>query len=122
MNIVVLQGALSREPDVRELASGDVVVSYELTVAREGEKSETVPVACEPAAAGSAAATKAANLAAREEVVVVGRVRRRFFRAGASTQSRTEVVAAEVVPAKSTKRVNALLARAAEAIDEGGAS
>jgi single-strand DNA-binding protein len=38
------------------------------------------------------------------EVVVVGRTRRRFFRAGGSTQSRTEVVAEQVVAARQAKR------------------
>ena len=39
------------------------------------------------------------------EVVVTGHVRRRFFRAGGGTQSRTEVVADAVVPARSRARV-----------------
>ena len=38
--------------------------------------------------------------AAGAEVVVVGSVRRRFFRAGGATQSRTEVVAEQVVAAR----------------------
>jgi single-strand DNA-binding protein len=44
-----------------------------------------------------------------ETVVVVGRVRRRFYRAGGATQSRTEVVADVVVPARHTKRAKAAL-------------
>jgi single-strand DNA-binding protein len=48
---------------------------------------------------------------------VVGRVRRRFFRAGGTTQSRTEVVADTVVPATQAKRVEAALRRAREALD-----
>jgi single-strand DNA-binding protein len=42
-------------------------------------------------------------------VVVTGRVRRRFFRAGGYTQSRTEVVADAVVPTRRRKRVDAVL-------------
>ena len=38
-----------------------------------------------------------------ENVVVVGRVRRRFFHAGGATQSRTEVVADKVLPVRSKK-------------------
>jgi len=45
-------------------------------------------------------------------MLVVGRVRRRFFRAGGSTQSRTEVVAEAVVNAKHAKRAGAALERA----------
>ena len=37
-------------------------------------------------------------------MVVTGRVRRRFFRAGGSTQSRTEVVADVVVPTRQRKK------------------
>lgn len=47
-----------------------------------------------------------------ERMVVIGRVRRRFFRAGGGTQSRTEVVAEAVVNARHTKRASAALHRA----------
>jgi len=49
-----------------------------------------------------------AELEAGTEVVVVGSVRRRFFRTGGATASRTEVVATQVVPARQRKRVSAL--------------
>ena len=39
-----------------------------------------------------------AGLEAGAELVVIGSVRRRFFHAGGTTQSRTEVVAEKVVP------------------------
>src|SRR5687767_3933601 len=98
MNLVVLRGALSRPPEVRDLRSGDVVVSYDVTVpGREGAAAESVPVVWFAPPAG------AAELAADTQVVVVGRVRRRFFRAGGSTQSRTEVVADKVIPARRAK-------------------
>lgn len=99
MNIVVLRGSLSRPPVTRELPSGDLLVTYEVTVrSAEGERAETVPVTLFDAKAG------AADLAVEEEVVVCGRVRRRFFRAGGATQSRVEVVASVVVPARQAKR------------------
>jgi hypothetical protein len=44
----------------------------------------------------------------------VGRVVRRFFHAGGSVQSRTEVVADVVVPRRQTRRARQALARAAE--------
>jgi single-strand DNA-binding protein len=46
-------------------------------------------------------------------VVVSGRVRRRFFRAGGVTQSRTEVVAARVARVGSASRVRTMLDDAA---------
>jgi single-strand DNA-binding protein len=85
------------------------VVAYEVTVAAHGGRSaESVPVSWFDAPAG------AVDLAPDAEVVVIGRVRRRFFRTGGVTQSRTEVVADHVVPARQAKRA-ARLALAAVA-------
>ena len=99
MNVVILRGCLSRPPEDRLLASGDHLVSYELTVARPGARAETVPVAW------MEAPVSAADFAVGEEVVVVGWVRRRFFGRGGATQSRTEVSADRVLPARHKKRV-----------------
>ena len=45
MNIVLLHGVLTREPDLRELPSGDHVASFDLTVRDDGYETEVVPVA-----------------------------------------------------------------------------
>ena len=105
MNIVVLRGHLSRPPESRQLPSGAALVTYEVTVGREGARAETVPVVWEAPGAPT-------DLEPDTEVVVVGRVRRRFFRAGGSTQSRTEVVAEGLVPARLAKRAARLVATA----------
>jgi single-strand DNA-binding protein len=98
MNVVVLRGALSRPPEVRELRSGDVLVTYEVTVpGRDGGPAESVPVVWFTPPAG------AADLAADTEVVVTGRVKRRFFRSGGATLSRTEVIADKVIPTRRAK-------------------
>jgi single-strand DNA-binding protein len=55
---------------------------------------------------------------ADQDVVVVGRVRRRFFRSGGVTQSRTEVVAEVVLPTGQTKRVAGVLRAAAAKLEE----
>jgi single-strand DNA-binding protein len=111
MNVVVLRGRLSRPPEHRELPSGDQLVAYEVTVERsgEGEKAESVPVVCSARGAP-------ADLEPDTEVVVVGRVRRRFFRAGGATQSRTEVVAEAVVRARNAKRVATLVGQVVETL------
>jgi single-strand DNA-binding protein len=93
-NLSILVGVLSRDAELRALPSGDHVVSLELTVRAEGAAAESVPVAW-PAAPASAA-----SWVAGEELLVVGRVRRRFFRAGGTTQSRTEVVAVTATPTR----------------------
>jgi single-strand DNA-binding protein len=110
MNLAVIRGDLSRDPEVRELPSGDRVVNYEVTV-RDLSPAESVPVVwVEPTGAWEA-------LAAGDEVVVTGRVRRRFFRAANRTASRTEIVADRVVPARQARRVRTLLAKAVEVLD-----
>ncbi len=112
MNIVILLGRLSRPAEVRLLPSGDRLVAFDVSVRPPVGKSETVPVVWmdAPAAAG--------DLDVDDEVVVVGRVRRRFFRTGAGTQSRTEVMAEAVVPSRHAKRAERALARARTLLDE----
>lgn len=113
MNITVLRGRLSRPPELRELPSGDVLVGYDVTIAAtDGRRAESVPVVWPAAPAG------AVDLEPETEVVVVGRVRRRFFRAGGGTQSRTEVVADQVVPARQAKRAARVVAAALGAAEK----
>jgi single-strand DNA-binding protein len=111
-NVAIVQGRLSGPPRRRELPSGSVLV--ELDVTTRGETgSSSVPVAWfEPE-------SLAESLQAGDAVVVVGRVRRRFFRAAAATQSRTEVVAERVIPASRPARVARLLGEVAEALGGG---
>jgi single-strand DNA-binding protein len=104
MNAVFLRGRLSRPAQSRVLDSGDLVVNYEVTVTREDAPAESVPVVWHDAP------VKAADYDAGDEIVVVGRVRRRFFRAGGSTQSRTEVVVEHLLPARQVKKVASVLA------------
>ena len=105
-NVVVLIGRLARPAETRELPSGDRLVAYEVTVDRPGERAETVPVVW------FGAPSSACDHGVDERIIVLGRVRRRFFRAGGGTQSRTEVVAEAVVSARHTKRAAAALQRA----------
>ena len=63
-------------------------------------------------------------MAAGADLVVLGSVRRRFFRAGGATQSRTEVVAEKVVAAHRGRDVKRLVETACRAlqtpVDAGG--
>ena len=114
MNVCVVRGALVRDPEVRELRNGGLVVEYDVSVAAHDERpTETVPVSLvEPPDA-------ALRLAAGDQVVVLGRVRRRFFRGGNGTVSRTEVVADKVFGPRQRKAalaaVSDVLAEADEA-------
>jgi single-stranded DNA-binding protein len=112
MNLVVAVGRLSRPAELRMLPSGDRLVTLELTVRRGSERAEGVPVSWfDPPA-------RAADLDVDEEVLVVGRVRRRFFRNESGTQSRTEVVADAIVPTRQAKRARAALDRALMQLEE----
>ena len=106
LNVVVAVGRLTRPAELRVLPSGDRLVTLELTVARDEGRAESLPVSW------FAAPARTGDLDVDEQVVVVGRVRRRFFRAGGVTQSRTEVVADDVVPTRLAKRAAAALERA----------
>ncbi len=110
MNVVVLRGHLARPAEARVLPSGDRLVSFEVTVEGPG-RAETVPVVWFDAPA------RAASFDVGAPVVVVGRVRRRFFRAAGTTASRTEVVAEVVLPAGHTKRVETALRQATAKIE-----
>ena len=104
MNVVILRGSLSSAPQSRDLPSGSVVWTLEVTTPTE-TGNLSVPVAqFDP--------VRAPEFAPGDSVVVVGEVRRRFFRAGASTQSRTEVVASEIVPARAVARARKAVERA----------
>lgn len=105
MNVVLLRGQLSSEPRVVDLPSGDVLVRWEVTTESDGKKL-TVPVAWfEPP-------KSAMVIGEGDEVVVLGRIRRRFFRARGATVSETEVVASAATPASRAKNVAKLVDQA----------
>jgi hypothetical protein len=114
MNVAIVRGRLSSEPRWTTLASGDVLVRYEVTVAHEGAPADSVPVAW----LGAPTAAPGGDLARGDEVLVVGRVRRRWFRPGAGPSvSTTEVVAASVVPTTDKRRAAAAVRRALGALE-----
>ncbi|HSB85883.1 MAG TPA: hypothetical protein VLD86_06220 [Ilumatobacteraceae bacterium] len=111
MNVVYLEGRLSRDPVLRELASGSRLLSLEVTTDSEAGAA-SVPVAWfDPAAVP--------GWAAGDEVVVRGVVKRRFYRSATGTQSRTEVVAVEVCDLRKRRQAQRLVEHAQSAL--GGA-
>jgi hypothetical protein len=104
INIVVLVGEVTSPPVSRELPSGAVVSTFDIaTVTTSGRVS--VPVSLE-------GETEIAVVGA--EVCIVGIVRRRFFRSGASVASRTEVVAKSVIPMRRRAQVRKAVGAATE--------
>jgi single-strand DNA-binding protein len=116
MNVVIISGRLSRPPVEQELPSGDLLCRLEVTVRSAAEPTTSVPVAVlRPSAAVRA-------LAGDEEVVVLGSVRRRFFRTPAGTGSRTEVLAERVVRAGRRRDLDRVRGLALEQVERLGAS
>jgi single-strand DNA-binding protein len=108
MNVVVLRGVLSRAPEVRSLSGGGTAWQVDISTVVDGG-SASVPLSwVDPPSPPRATVG--------DEVVVLGSVRRRFFRSGGSTQSRTEVVVLQLVKASSARSVERLLASAGDRI------
>lgn len=109
MNVVVVQGVLSKEPIERTLPSGSTVMDWSVSVEIAGTK-QSVPVQwTDPT-------KKVRGHDKGDAVVVLGSVRQRFFFAGGNRVSRTEVVGEAV--AKPTQRAGArkILERATAAL------
>ena len=99
-NLAAIRGSLTTEVRVSELATGSVVHNFEVKTA-EGDAVHVVPVAWyDP--------VRPPRLQRGDEVVVVGVLRRRWFRAGASSRSRTELLASSVARSASPRARRAL--------------
>jgi single-strand DNA-binding protein len=108
LDLAMLVGTLSSDPVEQVLPSGSRLLRYEVTV-RDRAPADTVPVSwVDP--------RRPPTLAAGDRVVVVGRVRRRFFRAGGVTRSATEVLATSVNRPRSTAAAVAALAAAMDRV------
>lgn len=112
MNIVVLRGTLSSDAVQRSLPSGDWFVTYEVTTRDSDNCAKSVPVSLQR---GDAPIYPKGT-----EVVVLGSVRRRYFAAGGTTGSRTEVQASDVLRASAIKTIDKALARAVGQITVDG--
>jgi single-strand DNA-binding protein len=109
-NLTILVGTLHRAPERRELPSGESVLGLEVSVRPDQGALETVPVAWYDAP------TAAELWAPGEQVLVSGRTRRRFFRVGGTTQSRTEVVAAVAVLTRRARAARSALEAASREV------
>lgn len=114
-NLVLLRGELSSLPEIRLLDSGARLALLQVRVRDDGRHATSVPVALwDPPDTVEA-------FGEGDEVTVVGRVERRFFRTGdGRTASRVEVVASTVVSTRDRRRSGAVLRRARQALDPPG--
>jgi single-strand DNA-binding protein len=108
-NIAILRGRITSEPRITELPSGSTLVRLEVTTRDADDTALSVPV-------GWLDPGRAHIPSCHDDVVVVGCVQRRFFRAGGVTQSRTEVRAHHVVLARRSRHAERVVAAAVAAI------
>ncbi|MGN6250233.1 MAG: single-stranded DNA-binding protein [Marmoricola sp.] len=94
-NTVSLRGRLSSAPVVRELPSGDALVTFRLTVPRRSDPSAGARRATDwfdCAVWGGRVLRTSQGWAVGDRVEISGELRRRHFRSGAGVQTRVEVV------------------------------
>jgi single-strand DNA-binding protein len=112
VNLAVVRGVCTSPADVRVLPSGTTLASLQVTSRSADGTATSVPVITwDPSGWVEA-------LDEGDEVVAVGRVRRRFYRAGGATGSRVEVEAVQLARATDRRRVQTLMRRCAESIEE----
>jgi single-strand DNA-binding protein len=113
-NLVVLRGSVASTPALRDLPSGSVVAQFDVvTPVRVADRGATTAV---PVAWTDPSPSDLARVGEGIDVVVVGTVRRRFFRVAGATQSRTEVVADAVVPTRRRQQVDRILHAVADRV------
>jgi single-strand DNA-binding protein len=112
LNLAVVRGCCSSAPEVRVLPSGRVLAVLQVTARPASGAAVSVPVAAwDPPA-------WVERLDTGDEVVVVGRVRRRFYRAGAQAAARVEVEADLLARGGDRRRVDAALRRARARLED----
>jgi single-stranded DNA-binding protein len=106
MNCAVVAGLVPSEPEVRMMPSGASIASLSVTCEGPDGRRTSVPVSVPDPPAWIEA------LDPGTEIIVFGRVQRRFFRARGATASRVELVAEMTIRASSARRRDALMRRA----------
>jgi len=107
MNIAVVYGVVLAKPVERVLATGEFATAFDV-VTESDDGRFTVPV--------NWVTTVKSLVCEGDELLVVGRVRRRFYQSGGSVQSRTELLASEVLPARRKAAQKKALISASEEI------
>ncbi len=120
-NLAVVRGTLTNDPHVRELPTGGVVLQFDVstTVSTMIDRADRTAKVSVPVAWSDPSPAQRRMLASGVEVVVLGTIRRRFFRVAGATQSRTEVVADTVVPNRRRTQVAAALRDVADRLLAG---
>jgi single-strand DNA-binding protein len=110
LNVAIVRGNCSSPPEVRVLPSEQRLAQLQITTRVDG-RAMSVPVSLiDPPAWLD-------DLDTGDELIVVGSVRRRFFRAAGSTASRVEIEAEIVCRARDRRRSRRLANRLAEVLE-----
>lgn len=112
-NLAILIGTIAGRPERRALAGGAAWQFDVATVVEDDGVGRRMSV---PVNWVSPTDQEASALVEGVEVLVIGTVRRRFFRVGGQTQSRTEVVPERVIPTRRRATVRSALAAVAEQV------
>ena len=111
VNVGLVVGACSAVPEVRVLESGSRVASLAVRCPAPDGRATSVPVTVwDPPA-------WVAELEPGDQVVVVGSLRRRFYRGSAGVGSRVDLESTGISRARDGRRVRALLARVSAVVD-----
>ena len=112
VNVSVLRGAVSGPREIRALESGSRIATLAVRTSAGDGRNTSVPITVwDPPA-------WVEMLEADDDVVVVGRVRRRFFKTAAGgSGARTDVEAETVARARDRRRLAALLRRVDRELD-----
>ncbi len=106
VNLSVVCGPCSSAPEIRVLESGTRLATLSVRCPAGGERATSVPVTVwDPPAWVDA-------LEPGESVVVVGRLRRRFYQRAGGVGSRVDVEAELIGRARDRRRIDAALRRA----------
>jgi single-strand DNA-binding protein len=92
VNVVVLAGRLSADPEFAELPSGDRIARLRVQVPEDGKRVLPLPVA----AWDRSARKGCERLAKGDAVMVRGHLVRRYFRSQGGGRAMMEVIASEV--------------------------
>ena len=90
VNVVVLAGTIAADPVERRMPSGEECTEIRLSVPESGRRLLPLPVVAWHTEVGK---ERLRDLHQGDEVLVYGRLIRRFYRSGAGARSLTEVVA-----------------------------
>ena len=112
-NLVIVRAVINREPEFRALASGDEMLSFDMTIRADDGPAESVPVIWRNPPAS------AHNFVEGDDVVVLGAIRRRFFRSGGTTVSRTELNARQMMAVSARAKVRSALDAVLGSLAEG---